>query len=93
MVLEYLPAHAHEWRLHFWRDVAGREFDFVIVRSRNQVDTIGGKWDPTQLDLAVLKVFRSSCLRGRNYLVSPVTTPGYARRWVAWRFLCAIRKC
>ncbi len=79
VVLEYLQAHAHEWRLNYWRDAAGREIDFVIPRSRDRVDAIECKWDPAAFDAAPLKVFRSHYPRGTNYLISPVGTPGYKK--------------
>jgi predicted AAA+ superfamily ATPase len=80
VVLEYLQAHAYEWKLHYWRDAMGREIDFIIPRSRDQVDAIECKWDPKQLDPTALKVFRSYYPHGANYLVSPIGTAGYAKR-------------
>jgi len=80
LVLEYLQAHGHDWRIQYWRDAAGREIDFVIARSRDQVDAIECKWDPAQFDPAALKVFRSYYPRGTNYLLSPLTSPGYRKK-------------
>lgn len=80
VVIEYLQAHAHEWRLHYWRDAAGREIDFIIPRSRDHVDAIECKWEPRQFDPAPLKVFRSYYPRGANYVVSPIGKLGYHKK-------------
>lgn len=80
VVLEYLQANAHEWRLQYWRDAAGREIDFVIPRSRDRVDAIECKWNPGQFDPAPLKLFRSYYPRGANFLISPIGRPGYYKK-------------
>jgi len=54
-VLEYLQAHAYPWRIQYWRDVAGREIDFVIVRNRDEIDAIECKWNPMQFDAKAMK--------------------------------------
>lgn len=81
LVLEYLQAHAHEWLVRYWRDMAGREIDFVIARSRNEVDAIECKWDPQHFDPAVLRTFRSRYPLGKNYVMSPLTVPGYSKKF------------
>ncbi|MBI4522300.1 MAG: ATP-binding protein [Deltaproteobacteria bacterium] len=81
VVLEHLQAHFPDLPIHYWRDKAGREVDFVLVRARNQVDAIECKWDPAQFDPASLQVFRSRYPRGRNYLVTPHEGPPYARKF------------
>jgi len=79
VVLEYLQAHGHEWKIQYWRDAAGREIDFVIARRRDEVDALECKWDPLQFDAAALKIFRSYYPRGTNFLLSPIPTEGYWR--------------
>lgn len=79
LVLEYLQAHGHEWRIQYWRDKAGREIDFVIARSRDQVDAIECKWDQRQFDPAALKVFRSYYPQGRNFILSPISGPNFLK--------------
>jgi hypothetical protein len=79
-VLEYLQAHRFEENLHYWRDAAGREIDFVIVLGREQVDALECKWDPSQFDSAPLKLFRTYYPKGENYLLSPLNGPGYAKK-------------
>lgn len=80
VVLEYLQAHAYESKTQYWRTADGREVDFVIARSRDKVDAIECKWSPEQFDPAGLRLFRSFYPKGRNYLVCPLTAPGYPRR-------------
>ena len=80
LVLEYLQAYGHEWRIQYWRDTAGREIDFVLVRNRDRVDAIECKWDPSQFDPAAIKVFRTYYPKGGNYLLSPLTIPGYLKK-------------
>lgn len=79
VVLESLLAHKHERKIQYWRDIAGREIDFVIFRSRQAVDAIECKWNPEQFDPTALKTFRSYYPHGDNYLVSPITTPSYTK--------------
>ena len=79
LVLDHLKAHLPDFPIYYWRDKTGREIDFVVVRNRDEVDTIECKWDPTEFDTAGLKAFRSSYPRGINYVVSPLTVPAYAK--------------
>jgi predicted AAA+ superfamily ATPase len=77
LVLEYLLAYGHLWQIQYWRDTSGREIDFIIRRSRNEIDVIECKWDPSAFEPAALKVFRSYYPGGNNYLISPVSVSGY----------------
>lgn len=79
IVLEYLRAHAPARRIQYWRDTAGREVDFIIARSRDEVDALECKWDPAEFDAAALKAFRNYYPNGKNYLLSPVSVPGYLK--------------
>jgi len=80
VVLEHLQAHVPDLPIRYWRNKAGREVDFVLVRPRNQVDAIECTWDPSEFDPTSLKVFRSHYPRGKNYLVTPQDGRAYARR-------------
>jgi len=80
MVLEYLQAHIPERTVQYWRDAGGREIDFVMVRRRDEVDAIECKWNPDQFSADALKIFRSFYSRGNNYLVCPISAPGYRKR-------------
>ncbi len=81
LVLEHLQAHPSQDTIRYWRDKAGREVDFVLVRRRDQVDAVECKWRPSEFDPAALKVFRSYYPKGDNYLVSPVAGEAYQKRF------------
>ena len=81
LVLESLQAACPDETIRYWRDKAGREVDFVRVRSRDEVDAIECKWHASAFDPSALKVFRSHYPKGRNFLVTPLTGPAYARRF------------
>ena len=83
VVLEHLLAHFPHQPVHYWRDKAGHEVDFVLVRNRDAVDAIECKWNPAEFDPANLKVFRASYPKGENYVVSPISTASYGKRWGA----------
>jgi hypothetical protein len=80
LVLEFLQAHIHTYPIQYWRDASGSEVDYVIAHSRDRVDAIECKWDPGRLDPASLRVFRSHYPYGRNYVLSPVNSPGYPKK-------------
>ena len=67
-------------KVHYWRDKQQREVDFVVPRGRDAVDAIECKWRPDEFKTRGLLAFRASCPKGRNYVVSPLDGPGYARR-------------
>jgi predicted AAA+ superfamily ATPase len=81
IVLEHLQAHWPDLPIRYWRDKAGREVDFVLVRSRDRVDAIECKWNPAELDPVPLRTFRAHYPKGQNYLVTPHEGPAYARRF------------
>lgn len=66
-------------RLHFWRDKQQREVDFVLPRGRDRVDAIECKWRADAFEPRNLSAFRALYLRGRNFVVSPIHSPGYQR--------------
>jgi predicted AAA+ superfamily ATPase len=78
MVLDTLIASGCP-RIHFWRDKQQREVDFVLPRGREAVDAIECKWTAEALDPRGLKAFRERYPKGRNYVVSPLTGPGFER--------------
>lgn len=80
LVLEFLQARAHDRRVQYWRDASGREVDFVIPRGRDEVDAIECKWDPAEFDATALRLFRTYYPRGGNYVLSPISGPGYPKR-------------
>lgn len=80
-VLEHLQAHLDGQPIHYWRDKADREVDFVVPYSRTRVDAIECKWDPAAFDPAAMKAFRRHYPGGRNYLVTPSSVPAHSRRF------------
>ncbi len=78
LVLDTLLA-AGEPRLHFWRDKQQREVDFVVPRGRDCVDAIECKWKPDSFETRNLAAFRDLYPQGRNFVVSPLNSPGYPR--------------
>jgi predicted AAA+ superfamily ATPase len=63
----------------FWRDKQQREVDFVVPRGRESVDAIECKWRPEAFEARGLLAFREHYPKGKNYVVSPLTGPAYAR--------------
>jgi predicted AAA+ superfamily ATPase len=80
LVLEFLQARAHDRKIQYWRDASGREVDFVIPRSRDEVDAIECKWDPAEFDATAMRLFRTYYPKGGNYILSPISGPGYPKR-------------
>ncbi len=81
LVLEQLQARFPDTPARYWRDKAGREVDFVLARSRDQVDAIECKWNSDAFDSAALKLFRGFYPNGRNFLVTPSGDPAYTKRY------------
>lgn len=71
---------AGESRLHFWRDKQQREVDFVLPRGRDRVDAIECKWKADAFGTRNLAACRESYPNGRNFVVCPLSGPGYPRR-------------
>ena len=80
-VLEQLQAGRPGLPIHYWRDRAGREVDFVLPRNRDEIDAVECKWNPDRFDPASLKMFRSYYPKGRNFVVSPGAEPAYQRAY------------
>ena len=82
IVLEHLQAHIPDVSVRYWRNKVGREVDFVLVRSRGEVDAIECRsGNPSAFDPAGLKAFRSWYPRGANYLVTPREGPAHVTRY------------
>jgi predicted AAA+ superfamily ATPase len=79
-VLEHLQAHYPDTPVRYWRDKGGREVDFILPRSRDEVDAIECKWDVGSFDAASLKAFRELYPKGKNYLIVP-SEPVYQKRF------------
>ncbi len=71
IVLESLQARFTDEPIRYWRDKQGREVDFVLARTRDEVDVVECKWNSQAFDASALRVFRGAYPKGRNYLVTP----------------------
>ncbi len=81
LVLEHLQAHFPDDAVRYWRDITGNEVDFVRTSSRDNVDAIECKWNPTSFSGGALKIFRRYYPQGRNYLVTPGASTPYLARY------------
>ncbi len=66
-------------KIHFWRDKAGREVDFIIPRGRGAVDAIECKMNPAAFEVRGLEALRRVYPSGDNYVVCPLAGSGYQR--------------
>ena len=66
-------------KIHYWRDKQQREVDFVVLTGRDDVDAIECKWSPEAFEARGLKAFREYYTSGKNYVVCPLSGPGYER--------------
>ena len=73
VVLEFLLAHFPVTTVHYWRDKAGHELDFVLKRRRDEMDVLECKRTAGDFNPSSLKVFRAIYPRGRNFVVTPVS--------------------
>jgi predicted AAA+ superfamily ATPase len=64
-------------KIHFWRDKQQREVDFVVPRERDTVYAIECKWNPEAFESRGLAAFREQYPKGKNFVVSPLTSPSY----------------
>jgi len=78
LVLDTLQATPVQ-KVHFWRDEAGREVDFVVPKTGGRVDTIECKWNPEAFESNGLRTFREAYPRGRNLILCPHVTTAYER--------------
>ncbi|MCK7476981.1 MAG: DUF4143 domain-containing protein [Candidatus Moduliflexus flocculans] len=92
VVLEYLQAKGHDWTIRYWRDRAGREIDFVVVKDQEHVDAIECKWDPSHFDPSALEIFRSYYPNGTNFLICPLSSRGFLKRFGDREVLYATRQ-
>jgi uncharacterized protein len=66
--------------IHYWRDKADHEIDFVITSHGGKVDTIECKWSHRAFGPENLVSFRKRHPAGLNYVVSADVTESYAAR-------------
>jgi len=81
LVLDSVRFRHADDAIYYWQDKSRREIDFVIRRSRDQVDVVECKINPDRLDPTPVEAFRALYPAGDNYVVSPaVKTPTFFRR-------------
>jgi uncharacterized protein len=66
-------------KIHFWRDKQQREVDFVAPRGRDTVDAIECKWKSQAFETRGLAAFRERYPKGKNFVVTPLTSRSYER--------------
>ena len=81
LILEHLQAHFPVTPVQYWRDKRGREVDFVLAVSRDEIVAIECKWHPSAFDCSAMKAFRRYYPKGRNYLVTPSGDSPYTQRY------------
>jgi predicted AAA+ superfamily ATPase len=81
LALDALRTITEDQSLYYWRDKSGKEIDFVIKGSRQQVDAIECKINPDDFKPSNLTVFRSLYPEGRNFVLSPNIKAPYRRRY------------
>jgi len=81
LVLDTLRTGMDYRTIYYWRDKTGREVDFVMKGSGQQVDTVECKINPDRFDFNSLAVFRANYPEGRNYVVSPAVKAPYQQRF------------
>jgi predicted AAA+ superfamily ATPase len=69
-VLNELLAALQGVSLHYWRDKAGHEVDFVLARRGRPPMAVECKWSAGDLSVANLRAFRSRYPEGENIVVA-----------------------
>ena len=77
LVLDMLRTKFKDFQIYYWRDKSGREIDFVIKQSGNDVDIIECKISPDKFTSTNMKVFRSIYPNGKNYCYCPYISEFY----------------
>jgi len=80
VVLNELHARLQAATVHYWRDKAGHEVDFVIARPGAPPIAIECKWSADGFDAAGLRAFRRHYAEGANYVVAQDVSRGSTRR-------------
>ena len=81
MVLNELVAHLQGRPLHYWRDKARHELDFVLARDPAAPTAIEVKWKAEAFDPRNLLIFRKTYPEGRNFLVAADVEAPYSRTY------------
>jgi len=72
IVLNELQGQLQTRDIHYWRDKAGHEIDFIILKKRNHDPiAIECKWSAKNSDMTNLQIFRRIYPKGKSYVVCP----------------------
>jgi predicted AAA+ superfamily ATPase len=80
LVLDSLRSLEDDSNLYYWRDKSGREIDFVVKRTDENVDTYECKINPDNLNTKSLLAFRRIYPNGKNYCICPFIAESYTTR-------------
>ena len=81
LVLDELLTAVPRSALHYWRDAAGHEVDFVIAAGRDRAAAVEAKVSPEVFDARSLRVFRGAYPNGPNLLCCPLAAEPYPKRF------------
>lgn len=81
LVLDELLTAVPRSALHYWRDAAGHEVDFVIAAGRDRAAAVEAKVSPEAFDARSLRVFRAAYPNGPNLLCCPLAAEPYPKRF------------
>jgi predicted AAA+ superfamily ATPase len=79
-VLNEMQAALQGTPVHYWRDKAGHEVDFVVRRRGRPPLAIECKWSPEEFSVRNLRAFRGRYPEGENLVVSAGVDRPYVRR-------------
>ncbi len=71
LVLDALRTYSKYGTVFYWRDISGKEIDFVVKNSINEIDIYECKIKPEHFSAGHFKIFRNIYPEGRNYCVCP----------------------
>src|SRR3990172_7101163 len=83
LVLYTFRTHLRASTLFYWSDKSGREIDFVIKESEQQIHAIECKMNPDRFDPKSLTAFRSLYPNGDNYIIIPDIKMNFKRSYEA----------
>ena len=80
LVLNEIQGVLQHRDVHYWRDKAGHEIDFVLPARDGAAIAIECKWRGGEADLGNLRIFRRAYPNGRNFLVASDADPPFTRQ-------------
>lgn len=80
LVLDALRFGNADEDIFYWQDKSRREVDFVVRRTRDQVDAIECKINPDRFNIVPIEAFRNLYPQGENYIVTPHSKSAYRIR-------------